>query len=133
MAFPLTGIENANEFYSQHYLDEVLEQDLKELFAAWQAQDAASPAARLKSMAGEYFRLRDRILKAKTLADRVALLHELAETLFPALGYALRPETVPFEAGELRIYRAGLSVGRIPTNPRRAGTQPDSLVIVKHA
>ena len=43
MAFPLTGIENANEFYSQHYLDEVLEQDLKELFAAWQAQGAASP------------------------------------------------------------------------------------------
>ena len=27
-----------------------------------------------------------------------------------------------FEAGELRIYRAGLSVGRISTNPRRTGT-----------
>ena len=33
MAFPLIGIENSNEFYSQHYLDEVLEQDLKDLFA----------------------------------------------------------------------------------------------------
>ena len=27
MTFPLTGIENANDFYSQHYLDEVLDND----------------------------------------------------------------------------------------------------------
>jgi hypothetical protein len=103
MAFPLTGIENANEFYSQHYLDEVLEQDLKELFAGWQARGAGSPAAKLRSMAGEYFRLRDRILKAKTLVDRVAPLRELADRLFSALGYELRPETVGFEAGELPV------------------------------
>lgn len=39
MSFPLVGIENKNEFYSQHYLDEVLEQDLKELFARWQDRE----------------------------------------------------------------------------------------------
>ena len=38
-----------------------------------------------------------------------------------------------FEAGELRIYRAGMLMGRISTNPRRAGTQPYSSVIVNHA
>ena len=32
MAFPLFGIENGNEFFSQHYLDEVVEQDFKPLF-----------------------------------------------------------------------------------------------------
>ena len=103
MAFPLTGIENSNDFYSQHYLDEVLENDLKELFASWQEQGSASPAARLRSMAGEYFRLRDRTLKARTLADRVVLLRELAEQLLPALGYDLQPETVAFEAGDLPV------------------------------
>jgi len=103
MAFPLTGIENSNDFYSQHYLDEVLENDLKELFASWQEQGSASPAARLRSMAGEYFRLRDRTLKARTLSDRVILLRELAELLLPALGYELKPETVAFEAGELPV------------------------------
>ena len=103
MAFPLTGIENSNGFYSQHYLDEVLENDLKELFASWQEQGSASPAARLRSMAGEYFRLRVLTLKARTLADRVALLRELAELLLPALGYDLQPETVAFEAGELPV------------------------------
>lgn len=103
MAFPLTGIENANDFYSQHYLDEVIEQDLKDLFARWQEQGSASPAARLRAMAGDYFRLRDRTLKARTLADRVTLLNELAEKLLNALGYDLQPETVAFEAGELPV------------------------------
>ncbi len=103
MAFPLTGIENANDFYSQHYLDEVLENDLKDLFARWQDQGSASPVARLRGMAGEYFRLRDRSLKARTLAERVALLNELAEQLLNALGYDLQPETVAFEAGELPV------------------------------
>ncbi len=103
MAFPLTGIENSNDFYSQHYLDEVLESDLKDLFASWQELGSASPAAKLKSMAGEYFRLRDRTLKARTLADRVALLRELAEQLLPALGYDVQPETVAFEVGDLPV------------------------------
>lgn len=103
MAFPLTGIENANDFYSQHYLDEVLEQDLKDLFARWQEQGSESPVSRLRSMAGDYFRLRDRILKARTLADRVALLNELAEKLLSALGYAVQPETIAFESGELPV------------------------------
>jgi hypothetical protein len=114
VAFPLSGIENANEFYSQHYLDEVLEQDLKELFAVWQTLGAASPAAKLRSMAGEYFRLRDRILKAKTLTDRVASLRELAERLFPALGYELRPETVEFETEELPVLACYRGADRNP-------------------
>ena len=103
MAFPLTGIENSNDFYSQHYLDEVLENDLKELFASWQEQGSASPAGQLKSMAGDYFRLRDRILKARTLDDRIAHLRELAEQLLPALGYDLQPEIVAFEQGALPV------------------------------
>lgn len=103
MAFPLTGIENANDFYSQHYLDEVLEQDLKELFARWAEQGSAAPTARLRSMAGEYFKLRDRVLKARTLGDRVALLHDIAGNLLTALGYELQPETLNFEDGDLPV------------------------------
>lgn len=103
MGFPLVGIENANEFYSQHYLDEVLEQDLGELFARWKEQGSAAPPARLRSMAGEYLRLRESVLKARTLADRVAALSDIAHSLISALGYENREETHEFENGELRI------------------------------
>lgn len=32
MSFAIPGLDNANEFYSQHYLDDILERDLKPLF-----------------------------------------------------------------------------------------------------
>jgi hypothetical protein len=103
MAFPLFGIENANEFYSQHYLDEVVEQDLKALFARWDDAGAAAPPARLRNMAGDYLRLRERILKARTVGERLTTLGEIAQPLVTALGYASKPESVEFENGTLHV------------------------------
>ena len=58
MSFVINGLENANEFYSQHYLDEVAEKrDLKPLFDRCKEQGASSTVARLRSAAGaSYFR-----------------------------------------------------------------------------
>jgi hypothetical protein len=103
MTFPFSGIENANEFYSQHYLDEVLDSDLKELFACWAEQGSGSPPARLRQMAGDYLKWREQLLKARTLDDRVALLRDIAERLFSVLGYPLQPETLALEDGELPV------------------------------
>lgn len=103
MAFPLTAIHNANDFFSQHYLDEVLDSDLKDLFARWAEQGAAAPPARLRSMAGDYFRIRERLGRTRVLAERLPLLQELTEKLFTALGYALQPQVHDFEAGPLPL------------------------------
>lgn len=103
MALALPGIENSNEFYSQHYLDEVLEQDLKALFARWQEQGAVAPPARLRTMAGDYLRNREQVVKARTLADRTTALTDIAEPLLAALGYELRPQALEFEAGTLNV------------------------------
>jgi hypothetical protein len=35
MAMDLTGISNVNEFYTDHYLASILENDLKDLFRQW--------------------------------------------------------------------------------------------------
>ena len=52
MALNLTGIENV-EFYSGHYLDSVLEGDLKGLFDTWKkAEDADGTRPPYKGMAG---------------------------------------------------------------------------------
>lgn len=103
MAFPLTAIHNANDFFSQHYLDEVLESDLKDLFTRWQNQASAAPPAKLRSMAGDYFRIRERLARTRVLAERLPLLQELAEKLFAALGYELQPQVHEFEAGPLPL------------------------------
>ncbi|MEW6166494.1 MAG: class I SAM-dependent DNA methyltransferase [Pseudomonadota bacterium] len=103
MAFALTGIDNANEFFSQHYLDEVLEQDLKPLFERWKQEGAQASPARLRAMAGDYFRIRERLDRTRVLAERLPLLHELAEKLMTALGYELHPQVHEFESGPLPL------------------------------
>jgi hypothetical protein len=103
MSFPLTGIQNANDFYSQHYLDEVLASDLKDLYARWAEQGSAATPARLRQMAGDYLKSRDQLIKARTLEDRVALLHDIAERLFGVLGYRLQAESLELEDGALQV------------------------------
>lgn len=56
---------------------------------------------------------------------------DLALVATEPLGNASR--WLPFEPGELRIYRAGMPVGRISTNPRRPNTGPSSPRSANHA
>ena len=108
MSFILDGLHNANEFYSQHYLDEVVESDLKELFAQWKEQGSQSPAGRLKSAGGSaYLRARQQFLASKGI-DRYDALLQLAEPLLDALGYKLVPADIQLATSELptlAIYR----------------------------
>jgi len=54
MAIDLTGISNVNEFYTDHYLAAILENDLKDLFKAWataeKEQGATPPDRRLAAL-----------------------------------------------------------------------------------
>lgn len=113
MSFAITGLDNVNAFYSQHYLDDIVERDLKPLFEQWKAQGAASPVSRLRAAGGAaYFRARERMLAERKAFDRLPLLIDLAQPLLQALGYDLVPETlvsanVPTSGGlhALAVYR----------------------------
>ena len=55
MAVDLHGIRNVGDFFSQHYLDQLLEKDLKELLDAWSEREKAgkgqAPPKRLAALA----------------------------------------------------------------------------------
>lgn len=97
MSFTIDGLTNANTFYSQHYLDDILEKDLKSLFERWKAQGNQSPAARLKAAGGAngYFRNRERFLAAKSPESRAQHLQALAAPILEALDYAVHPQNLP--------------------------------------
>lgn len=104
MSFAITGLENANEFYSQHYLDEILERDLKPLFERWKEQGAASPAARLRSAGGaSYFRIRERFLAERKADERQALFVDLVQPLLQALGYDMAPQDLALAGSALPV------------------------------
>ena len=104
MSLTPAGLTNANGFYSQHYLDDILERDLKALFDRWKEQASQSPAARLRSAGGAaYFRARERFLAERKTAERQALLTDLIEPLLVALGYQLAPQTLELAQGDLPV------------------------------
>lgn len=105
MSFILSGLTNANEFYSQHYLDEILEKDLKALFDQWKEQGAESPVARLRAAAGAntYFRQRERFLQERKASEREAQLIDLVQPLLEALGYQINPHAMSLADGELPV------------------------------
>ncbi|HFH2958017.1 Eco57I restriction-modification methylase domain-containing protein [Pseudomonas aeruginosa] len=105
MTFAIAGLTNANEFYSQHYLDEILEKDLKPLFDQWKEQGADSPIARLRTASGAngYFRARQRFLSERKASERASLFIDLVQPLLQAIGYQLAPENLALADGELPV------------------------------
>ncbi|OZY62369.1 Eco57I restriction-modification methylase domain-containing protein [Pseudomonas fragi] len=105
MSFAITGLTNANEFYSQHYLDEILEKDLKPLFDQWKEQGAQSPVSRLRTAAGAngYFRARERFLTERKTSERASLFIDLVQPLLAALGYELAQRNLALADGELPV------------------------------
>jgi hypothetical protein len=104
MTFAVTGLENANAFYSQHYLDEIVERDLKPLFDRWKEQGAASPLSRLRAAGGAgYFRAREKFLAERKANDRLPLLIDIVQPILHALGYDAVPQSLDLADGPLPV------------------------------
>ena len=95
MALDLTGIQNVGEFYSHHYLDALLEKDLKGLFTKWRLSDdnedddptTDTPNNRLERRATDYFKAKSQALNQDGLAHRYKPSHALHVALLESLGY----------------------------------------------
>ena len=130
MSFTAAGLENVNEFYSQHYLDEIVERDLKDLFERWKQEGATSPPSRLRAAINGYYRQRDKFLREKTLPGRRALLADLTEPILGALGYTLRHESLALDdlaLSTLAIYRNAKGAPTLVVMPAVAAHGDDDL------
>ena len=106
MALDLTGIANRGEFYSHHYLDALLESDLKPLLKQWADAESATPPVRapykrLAGLAGRYFDARAQAaeLGHQAISERWQLAHAFHAHLLDALGYTRSPQAVQLPGG----------------------------------
>jgi hypothetical protein len=110
MALP--GISNANEFYSAHYLESVLTNDIKKVRERWAEQaraqleenpsaDAATPDAAFKALRKPWQKLREAELGiTNDPAERLRLQRQLFfQPLCEALGYPYAPKAEPVLIG----------------------------------
>lgn len=93
---PLTGIANENEFYSAHYLDAILTQDLKGVTKEWQeTAEEKTPDKALGSLRQDYFRLQDQLKHFDDLEEKEEKLQQQREffkQILTILGYQWQPQ-----------------------------------------
>ncbi len=89
----LIGIQNVGEFYSHHYLDTLLEKDLKGLFARWRDDEEATPDRRLNRCATDFFAAKSQALRHRQLANRYRSSHRIHVQILEALGYTYHFES----------------------------------------
>lgn len=115
----LVGIINENEFYSNHYLDEVFGSDIRSVLEPWQAQEQAArdqeraarelgktvapgyraPWNQLASLASGYFRQLSEQEKQRDIAQQLSQQRGRQAAVLSALGYQLAPTSQPLDEG----------------------------------
>jgi hypothetical protein len=107
VALDLTGISNVNEFYSHHYLDALLEGDLKGLLSRWEQtekeENRTPPHKALSRCSEEYFKAKARAAATARVEDRFSETHPINVRLAEALGY-------PYQANEYELIEGELAV-----------------------
>lgn len=91
----LVGIANENEFYSAHYLDAILKEDLKQVSQRWknaEETEEKTPDKQLGGLRQEYFKLRDRLVRTREVDEQLGLQREFLRELLGILGYEWEPQ-----------------------------------------
>ena len=105
----LVGLNNENEFYTSHYLNEVFEGDIKDRIEEWQqkAQEDERyipPHKQLRALSGDYFVMLDQLRKtALTTLDRLEYYRSFIRRLLEALGYRYAPHSQDTDEGVIPV------------------------------
>ena len=119
------GIRNEQEFYSDHYLAEIFDQDLKKTVAQWrkdaEERDVPSltPDAALRGLKDEYFQFRNEFGAERDDRKRVELQRGWFRRLLTELGHEWNPRNLPLEKDE-----------ELPVLSTREGSGRQRLVVI---
>ncbi len=101
----LIGITNENEFYSNHYIDAILKDDIKGIAQRWREaaaeNETKSPPELLGSLAASYFKFINNFSKEKEIAERLTFQKQWFSEIFGALGYQMEPTQRILDEGQL--------------------------------
>ena len=99
------GIHNEREFYTDHYLAEILSRDIRGVLGRWRVAAASdqdggrAPDQRLRALTKEYRRFRDRFTREKVHATRIRLQRDWFRRLLRVLGHGWKPGNLALEDG----------------------------------
>lgn len=101
MSMDLTGINNINEYYTNHYFASVFEENAADTLGAWRAsakesEELRTPWSLLRDCARQYYVLHDKSIRARNGVQVLPSIVEMADSVLSALGFGeAAPITVP--------------------------------------
>lgn len=94
MAMDTRGINNKNEYYTNHYFASIFEENAAEMISEWRKQakdkEIATPWAKFRDTSRHYYRVRERYQTQKNEEHSKPLIQEMAELYLNAMGYGTR-------------------------------------------
>jgi len=95
MAIDLTGIINRNEYYTNHYLAAIFEENVKETTESWKTAGERTPWARLREAKRSWYAARESVLRGRQDEQKFHLIQSLALAYLAALGFPeIRPAMI---------------------------------------
>ena len=98
MSLDLSGIISEREFYTAHYLETALEEDLRSTFADWTSA-GRSPLDALRGAAASYRTMRPELEATTASKPRLEIQRGWLRELFSALGYQCQSDVRQLEDG----------------------------------
>lgn len=101
MSMDLTGINNINEYYTNHYFASVFEENAADTLGAWRAsakesEEFRTPWSLLRDCARQYYVLHDKSIRARNGVQVLPSIVEMADSVLSALDFGeASPITVP--------------------------------------
>jgi hypothetical protein len=100
MAMDLRGINNYNEYYTNHYFSSVFEENAAETISAWRAaakdqEEVRTPWSLLRDCGRLFSAIRERYQRVRSDAQVWPMIKDLADSYLETLGY---PASTPFIA-----------------------------------
>ncbi|NLK72666.1 MAG: class I SAM-dependent DNA methyltransferase [Clostridiales bacterium] len=90
MAIDLTGIRNVNEYYTNHYLNSIFEENTAETISAWRQKakekELRTPWSLLRESARQYYVMHEKSLRGRA-TQMFPLIRDMADIYLSALGY----------------------------------------------
>lgn len=111
MSMDLTGINNRNEYYTNHYFASVFEENASETVSKWRAEakdneNVRTPWALLREAARQYYPIYDRFRRSKFDTQTLLNIRAIADFCLSALGYpAAEPTWIePSDDKKIPVY-----------------------------
>ena len=100
MANVYPGINNFNEYYTNHYFSSIFEENTAATISVWRdaaraSENLKTPWSMLRDCGKQYYTVHEKFLRARSSYQIIPLIKQLADSYLSALGY---PEAHPFKA-----------------------------------